>query len=433
MSEKSIEEYTEKMRGRYARMTGRRARGKLLDEFVEVTGWERKHANKVLLGMRRRRGRRGKRGAPKRYDTDTRDALKSCWLSMDQPCGKRMKDMLPLWSRHLDCSLETRGQLDQISAASIDRMLKTFKVTASKKIRPPKSASAVKALVEVRAANWDTSETGWTEVDTVAHCGGDMGGDFIWTLTSVEISSGWTELRAVWNRGQHATFAGLESIWESQPFDLLGVDSDNGGEFLNHHLHGWLKKHGIHQTRSRPYYKNDQAYVEQKNHTHVRQFLGYDRLEHREQLDELNELLKLWSLWCNLFCVTMKQSGKRREGSRQIRIHEKQSHTPAQRLVDSCDLQEAQKSRLTKLLADTNPFELRAAIGQLEDNFWQRRTELYRQAAGEEAALALVGVSPLRSEPPTRASKPSTKQVAQCPDHEATLPTQPAPYGVPHL
>ena len=413
MSQNSLEEYTAKMRERYARMTGRKARGGLLDEFVAVTGWQRKHANKVLLGIKRKRGIRGKRGAPKRYDTATSTALKTCWLAMEQPCGKRMKDMLPLWSQHLDCSEETRDSLEKISAASIDRMLKTFKVTASKKIRSPKPASAVKALVEVRAASWDTSETGWTEVDTVAHCGGNMGGDFIWTLTSVEISSGWTELRAVWNRGQHATFEGLESIWESQPFDLLGVDSDNGGEFLNHHLHGWLKKHGIHQTRSRPYYKNDQAYVEQKNHTHVRQFLGYDRLEHREQLAELNELLKLWSLWRNLFCVTMKQSEKRREGSRQIRVHEKQSHTPAQRLLASGDLQEAQKSKLRKHLAEANPFVMRASIRQLEDKFWHHRAEHYRQEAEEEAALALGGAPPLRSESPPRASNPTpTNQVA---------------------
>lgn len=168
----------------------------------------------------------------------------------------------------------------------------------------------------MRAQSWDTSETGWTEADTVAHCCGDMGGDFIWTLTRVEISSGWTELRAVWNRGQEASFEGLESIWESQPFDLLGVASDNGGEFLNYDLYHWLKKHGIEQTRSRPYYKNDQAYVEQKNHTHVRQFLGYERLEHSELLDDLNERLKLWSQWRNLFCVTIKQESKRREGSR---------------------------------------------------------------------------------------------------------------------
>lgn len=108
-----------------------------------------------------------------------------------------MKDMLPLWARHLDSPEEIRDELCRISAASIDRLLRGFKVTAGKKIRPPKPASAVKALVEVRAQSWDTNDVGWTEVDTVAHCGGDMGGDFIWTLTSVEIASGWTELRAV--------------------------------------------------------------------------------------------------------------------------------------------------------------------------------------------------------------------------------------------
>ncbi len=403
MSETSIEEYTEKMRGRYARMTGRKARGGLLDEFVEVTGWDRKHANKVLLGKRRRKGRRGKRGAPIRYGNDLAEALKTCWMAMEQPCGKRMKDMLPWWARHLDCSEEIRVELCRISAASIDRLLRAFKVTTGKKIRPPKPASAVKALVEVRAQGWDTSEVGWTEVDTVAHCGGDMGGDFIWTLTSVEIASGWTELRAVWNRGQQASFEGLESIWESQPFDLLGVDSDNGGEFLNFHLYHWLKKHGIQQTRSRPYYKNDQAYVEQKNHTHVRQFLGYERLAHRELLEELNHLLKLWSQWRNLFCVTMKQESKRREGSRQIRRHEKQGRSPARRLIDSGDLRPEERQKLENELSTLNPFAMRAEIRRLEDRLWKHREELYQRE--EREALALAGAPPLRSEAPARATK----------------------------
>jgi hypothetical protein len=348
MSENSIEEYTTKMRERYARMTGRKARSKLLDEFIEITAWDRKHANKVLLGARRRQGQRGKRGAPCIYGSDLLAGLKTCWLAMEQPCGKRMKDMLPVWIKHLDCAEQIGVQLAQIRAASIDRRLSGFKVTAGKKARAPKPANAVKALVKVRAQSWDTTETGWTEVDTVAHCGGNMGGDFIWTLTSVEISSAWTELRAVWNRGQHATFEGLESILESQPFDLLGVDSDNGGEFLNDHLYHWLKKHGIEQTRSRPYSKNDQAYVEQKNHTHVRQFLGDERLEHRELLEDLNELLKLWSQWRNLFCVTMKQESKHREGSRQIRRHEKQGSTPARRLIDSGELRRTAERSTTR-------------------------------------------------------------------------------------
>jgi hypothetical protein len=410
MSETSTEEYTKKMRARYGRLTGRKARGKLLDEFVEITGWDRKHANKVLLGTRRRKGRRGKRGAPRRYGAEHGKALKTCWLAMEQPCGKRMKDMLPVWVRHLDCPEEIRVQLAGISAASIDRLLRGLKVTAGKKVRPPKPAGAVKALVEVRGQSWETTETGWTEVDTVAHCGGDMGGDFIWTLTSVEISSGWTELRAVWNRGQQASFEGLESIWESQPFDLLGVDSDNGGEFLNFHLYHWLKKHGIEQTRSRPYYKNDQAYVEQKNHTHVRQFLGYERLEQRELLDDLNELLKLWSQWRNLFCVTMKQESKRREGSRQIRRHEKKGRPPARRLIESGQLRKEEVLKLEVQLETLNPFAMRKEIRRLEDRLWSRREELYAQE--EREALALAGVPALRSGTPARASKPTTRNQA---------------------
>ena len=127
--------------------------------------------------------------------------------------------------------------------------------------------------------------------------------------------------QGVWNRGQKACLEGLESIYKSQPFKLLGIDSDNGGEFLNYHLYNWLQEIEIKQTRSRPYYKNDQAYVEQKNYTHVRQLLGYERIEHQELLGELNQLLEKWSQWKNLFCVTMKQKSRIRGGSRQKSTH----------------------------------------------------------------------------------------------------------------
>ena len=379
MSETTIEEYTKKMRNRYARMTGRKARGVLLDEYVEVTGWDRKHANKVLLGKRRRKGRRGKRGAPIRYGAEIVKALKTCWQAMEQPCGKRMKDMLAVWVKYLEVNESTKETLYKVSAASIDRLLSRYKIQVGKTRRGSKPSSGVQALVAVRAQKWETSEVGYTEVDTVAHCGGNMGGDFIWSLTSVEIASGWTEIRAVWNRGQHACFQGLEAIWESQPFDLIGVDSDNGGEFLNHHLYRWLKEHGIEQTRSRPYYKNDQAYVEQKNSTHVRALLGYERLEHNELLEDLNELLKQWSMWKNLFCVTMKQESKRREGSRQIRRHEKKGRSPAQRLLDSEQLRPEEATKLKKQLATINPFEMKKEIEKLEAKVWDHRQKCYEQ------------------------------------------------------
>ena len=336
--------------------------------------------------------------------------LKHCWLGMDQPCGKRMKDMLPIWLDYLDTDDGTKEKLGRISAASIDRLLGSFKVQAGKKVRPPKAASGVKSLVEVRAGNWDTGEPGWTEVDTVAHCGGDMGGDFVWTLTSVDVASGWTELRAIWNRGQHACFQGLESIYHSQPFKLLGVDSDNGGEFLNYHLYSWLKQNGIHQTRSRPYFKNDQAYVEQKNYTHVRALLGYDRIEHPELLPCLNELLSMWSLWKNLFCVTMKQESCRREGSRQVRRHARTSRTPAQRLLDSGKLTPEHRKKIRQLLEQHDPFKMKAQIRHMEDAFWSQREKLLKDERDE--SLAFEGRSPLRSEQPSKANKQHQTQAA---------------------
>jgi hypothetical protein len=410
MSEKTTEEYTVKMRERYSRMKGRKAKSKLLDEFVKMTGWERKHANKVILGHKRKSGSQGKRGAPKQYNDSVIEVLKNCWLCMDQPCGKRMKDMLPIWVEYLQLPKDNKEQLNSISAATIDRELKEFKVQAGKKTRPPKPASGVKSLVEIRAKNWATVEPGWTEVDTVAHCGGDMSGSFIWTLTSVDIASGWTELRAIWNRGQHASHQGLESIYKSQPFKLLGVDSDNGGEFLNYFVYDWLKQIGIHQTRSRPYFKNDQAYVEQKNYTHVRGLLGYDRLEYQEQLPELNELLSLWSLWKNLFCVTMKQESCHREGSKQVRRHFKKNQTPAQRLLESGKLSAEHKKQINTQLSKYDPFKMKEEIEAKSDAFWRRRNRLIAQEGME--SLASEGCSTLRSEQPSEALKQPQTQPA---------------------
>ena len=397
MSEKSIKEYTEKIRERYGGMTGKQARSRLLDEYTQVTGFERKHANKVLRGQRRGGAKPGRRGAPVRYGGEVREALKVCWLAMEQPCGKRLKDALPLWAGFLEgVDEEVREKLLAISPASIDRLLRTAKTGGNTKRLPPRNNAAVRAQVEIRAENWNTQEAGWTEVDTVAHCGRDLGGSFIWTLTSVDIASGWTEVRACWNRGQHATRERLEEIRKAQPFDLKGVDSDNGAEFLNHHLHGWLKEQGIHQTRSRPYRKNDQAYVEQKNYTHVRLLLGYDRLAHPELVAPLNELLRLWGLWRNLYCVTMEQISKHREGSKQIRRHARTSRTPAQRLLDGKSLTPDQRAWIQAQQQAQNPFEMKKEIEAQLAGIWKQKCKLDKSAA--ETGLAAQAASPLRCE-----------------------------------
>jgi transposase InsO family protein len=305
--------------------------------------------------------------------------------------------MLPLWVDFLEgAEPEVREKLLSMSAASMDRLLKPSKTGSGKKRLPPRGNTAIKAAVEVRAENWNVQEAGWTEVDTVAHCGRDMGGSFIWTLTSVDIASGWTEVRASWNRGQHATREGLEEIAKAQPFDLKGVDSDNGAEFLNCHLYDWLREQGIRQTRSRPYRKNDQAHVEQKNYTHVRLLLGYDRLEHPELIAPLNELLRTWSLWRNLYCVTMEQISKRREGSRQIRQHAKTSRTPAQRLLDGQSLTAAQRKWIEREQRAHSPFAMKKQIEAQLAGIWKFKQKLEKADALTD--LAAQAASPLRCE-----------------------------------
>ena len=384
MSKKSIDEYTEKLRERYSRMTGRQARGKILDEYIEVTGFERKYAIKVLGGTRRKTTEKSQRGKKAKFKPAAGKVLEELWWAMDQPCGKRMRDMIPLWLDHFKrIHKSTREGVLKMSPATIDRWLAPLKAAGGKKRLPPRSESAIKALVEIRAESWDEDEPGWTEVDTVAHCGGDMSGSFVWTLTSVDIVSGWSEVRPVWNRGQYTTLKGIEAITEAQPFDLKGIDSDNGGEFLNHHLHRWTQAKGIKQTRSRPYRKNDQAHVEQKNYTHVRQFLGYDRFGHQELIEPLTVLLEKWSLFKNLYSVTMEQISKTREGCKQIRRHAKTNRTPAQRLLDGGKISSVQRSWIEEQMATTNPFEMKKEIEEGLRDFFELVEKLDRQESEE--------------------------------------------------
>ncbi|MDC0302700.1 transposase family protein [bacterium] len=414
MSKKSVDEYTEKLRERYARMTGRQAKGKLLDEYTAVTGFERKYAIKVLGGSRRKASGKSRRGRKRKFTPAVGKALKTLWQAMEQPCGKRMRDMIPLWIEDLKGAHKTtRESIIKMSPATIDRWLAAHKVDGPNKRLPPRSENAIKALVEIRAESWDESEPGWTEIDTVAHCGGDMSGNFIWTLTSVDIVSGWTEVRPVWNRGKRTTLQGVEAITRAQPFALKGIDSDNGGEFLNHHLYQWARDKKIKQTRSRPYRKNDQAHVEQKNYTHVRQLLGYDRIGHQEVIKPLTKLLEKWSLFKNLYCVTMEQISKTREGSKEIRRHAKLNRTPAQRLLEGGKISVQQRAWIEKQFATSNPFEMKEEIeGELK-GIWKLVEKLdLKEAQKWQSDLADEGPPPLRSGSPSSASDQQKNQAA---------------------
>jgi hypothetical protein len=202
------------------------------------------------------------------------------------------------------------------------------------------------------------------EADTVAHCGNSLEGNFIWSLCFTDLATGWTELRAVWNKGAHGVMEAVREMEKKLPFAILGFDCDNGSEFLNHHLWRYFarRKEPVRFTRSRPYHKNDNAQVEQKNWTHVRCLLGYDRLGGKELLGPINALYRgAWALYHNHFCPSMKLKEKRRQGARQIKRHDAPK-TPYQRLLESGALEEEKREALQQQHAQLNPFALKRQI-----------------------------------------------------------------------
>lgn len=391
MSQNSRNEYLEKMRCRYRRYGGKLARSKLITEFCEVTGHERKYAIK-LLGRKRGPGSRRpkKRGVARIYSDAVVDVIFAIWKQGEQPCGKRLKPMLGAWLPHYErhngrLQAGVREKVLCISPAQIDRVLAARKVGVSKrKPRTPKANAAIKAIVPIRAESWDAREPGWLEADTVAHCGGSMAESFVWSLTATDIYSGWTEVRPSWNRGKHSVCEAFGQIEAALPFEILGVDTDNGGEFLNHHLHAHFtgRDRPVEMTRSRPYRKNDQAHVEQKNDTHVRQLLGYDRLGDGLLIKPIRSVIEIWCTWRNCFTTTFKQISARREGNRVIRCHEKEPQTPCQRIIDhSRESGNGAVARaLEKWHAGLDPFEMKAEIESRLRKVW----ELDRKLSGAE-------------------------------------------------
>ena len=281
MSCESRNEYISVQKRRYRR-AGRAFKTRLLDEVCEICEYERKHAIKLLNGSLKRTG--GKRGRKSEYnDPELIKALKTLWLRSGLMCSKRLKQAIPSWLMYYEkhygaLSSENRAKLLKISPASINRLLKPYKAQHQRKRNTgTKPGTLLKNQIPIRTSNEDIDRPGYLEADTVAHCGGSMSGSFIWSITYTDIKSTWTVTRAVWNKGQEGVVDQTRDVENKLPFAILGFDCDNGSEFLNHHLKRYLlnRKQPVHFTRSRAYRKNDNAHVEQKNWTHVRELLGY--------------------------------------------------------------------------------------------------------------------------------------------------------------
>jgi hypothetical protein len=275
--------------------------------------------------------------------------------------------MLPIWMPGYDqqfgkLSAEVTKALLGISPATIDRILSPIRFHYTKRGRSTtKPGTLIRKHIPIKTNQWNEAKPGFLEADTVAHCGDSTAGMYVNTIDFVDIATGWTEQRAVWGKGEGGVLEQIKNIEKILPFPILGFDCDNGGEFLNYHLlrHFTERKHPVQFTRSRAYHKDDNAHIEQKNWTHIRQWLGYDRLDNPNIVSLLNNLYtREWRLFHNFFCPSVKLIAKKRIGSKTIKHHDPPK-TPCQRILESPHIHESVKESLSKQLENLNPFLLR--------------------------------------------------------------------------
>jgi len=371
MSPRSKREYLAAIVVRYRRAS-RKAKTAILDEFCSTCNYHRKHALRLIRTFRRFAQKQPRqRGRKPTYDPQKLLVpLKRIWLAANLPCSKRLKAILPLWLRgyaktYGPVSQTLAGELLRISPSTIDRILQPVRAAYTKHGRATtKPGTLLRKHIPIKTNQWDESRPGFLEADTVAHCGSTTEGIFAFTLDCVDIATGWTEQRAVWGKNYQDVIDQIKDIEQSLPFPLLGFDADNGSEFLNHHLLRYLtnRKRPIQFTRSRAYHKDDNAHVEQKNWTHVRQWLGYDRLDNPKVVPLMNRLYKNdWRLFQNFFCPSMKLISKERIASKTVKRYDKPL-TPYQRVLASTHIDAQAKEQLKAIYQTLNPFALRKAM-----------------------------------------------------------------------
>lgn len=372
MSPRFKREYMETIWLRYKRTVKRAEKSALITELCLTCHWHRKHAIRALKNFKRFTKRKlKKRGKPSVYNVPSViEPLKRIWLAAGQPCSKLLKATIRLWlpyyaQEFTGLPLNAVKALLKVSPASIDRVLKPTRVKYTKRGRSTtKPGTLLRKSIPIKTDQWDELRPGFLEADTVAHCGDTVAGMFVYTINLVDIATGWTEQRAVWGKGETGVLEQIKDVEAKLPFPLRGFDCDNGGEFINYHLirHFGSKINPVQFTRSRSYRKDDNAHVEQKNWTHVRQWFGYHRLENQKIVPLMNNLYTAeWRLFHNFFCPSVKLIEKKRVASKTIKRYDVPK-TPYQRVLESPEVSSARKQALKEQFTGLNPFRLRKAI-----------------------------------------------------------------------
>ncbi len=379
MTHESIGEYLAAIRLRY-QQARKGEKGRMLSEAGEVTGYHRKSLVRLL---RRAVGstpstQRRRRGRSRRYGAELRDPLVRLWEATGRVCPQRLKPFLPAlldhMHRHQELRLgeETRAQLLAMSTSTIERLLRPVRQREGRRpLSTTKPGTLLKHAIPIRTfTEWEDHRPGFLEVDLVAHCGESTEGFYLNTLTAVDIATGWVERQAVWGKTQDRVGAALHEIGQRLPFPWLGLDSDNGSEFINHDLLAYCQKHQITFTRSRPYKKNDNAHVEEKNWTAVRRLVGYDRYTSRPALETLNRLYGLLRWHTNFFQPVMQLQSKTRNGAKVRKVYD-DAKTPYQRALDSGILTKERKVQLSATYNGLNPVRLMTEITATQAQLWK--------------------------------------------------------------
>jgi len=378
MARQSKRDYWRSIHKRY-RQARRQEKSAMLEEFARICGYNRKYAIWLLkrpLPQSKAHRRRGKRSVT--YSQGTITTLAKVWEASGYLCSQRLKAALPQWlpwvKKHFDISKELERQLLGISPRQMDRRLFPHKRAAKRRLYgTTRPGSLLKHMIPVKTDHWDVTLPGYLEIDLVSHSGRSAVGEFIYTLDCLDIATGWVERQAVMGKGQLAIVDALREIEQRLPFALRGIDSDNGSEFINTHLFNFCQQRpqdqSVQFTRSRPYKKDDNAHVEQKNWTHVRKLLGWDRYDGLEALTLINRLYEQLRIFQNLFQPSMKLRTKTRKGSRVIRRYD-QPRTPWARLLRAQAKALPQIQALKAKLANTDPFKLSCQIDQQLDRLY---------------------------------------------------------------
>jgi hypothetical protein len=374
MTLKSIHEYADIMRKRYLK-ANKKEKSQILNEFVKVTGYHRKAAIRVLLKIAPLTP--GRKGHPATYGA-VLQPLKVIWEAGDRLCSKRLQPFIPEMIQvlkrkgelHLDANQE--ADLVKLSPSTIDRMLRPYRNTGGRKSRSTtQPGNLLKNLISVRTfADWQENKPGFLEIDLVAHCGESTDDFYLNTLSAVDVASGWFECVPVWGKGQIRVRSAVHHIRQQIPFDLLGLDSDNGSEFINQCFYSYCQKQKINFTRSRAYKKNDSCHVEQKNGNVIRRLVGYERYTSHAAYQSLERLYYTVRLYLNFFQPTMKLFSKTRHGAKVHKVYET-AQTPYQRLLKLGRLSPARQAELKAIYSGLNPVLLLRQINANLVQLWK--------------------------------------------------------------